>query len=186
LSKGALVVSSLPSGLDVIVFLILLPLLDRILIGRMHALPSAKDLIMVRASAIILAFGSLLFALSSEPVILIGSISVLTLGDGIEAAMRSLLTSVIPPLQVSTIYTGVAVVSSAGGIIAGPILAMTFKVGMRAGGRWLALPFYVVAALCLLILVVVCRVQLRKPDETEDATTSDDEGLLVERDQGGH
>lgn len=141
---------------------------------------------MVRASAIILAFGSLLFALSSETVILIASISVLTLGDGIEAAMRSLLTSLIPPLQVSTVYTGVAVVSSAGGIIAGPILAMTFKVGMRAGGRWLALPFYVVAALCFLILMAVCRVQLRKTDETEDATTSDDGRSPVERDQGGH
>ena len=186
MSKGALVVSSLPSGLDVVVFLILLPLLDRILTKGMHVLPSAKDLIMVRASATILAFGSLLFALSSETVILIASISVLTLGDGIEAAMRSLLTSLIPPLQVSTVYTGVAVVSSAGGIIAGPILAMTFKVGMRAGGRWLALPFYVVAALCFLTLMAVCRVQLRKTDETEDATTSDDGGSPVERDQGGH
>ena len=190
MSKGALIVSSLPSGLDVIVFLILLPLLDKILIERMHVLPSAKDLIMVRASAMILAFGSLLFALSSETFVLIASISVLTLGDGIEVAMRSLLTSLIPPLQVSTVYTGVAVVSGAGGIIAGPILAMTFKVGMRAGGRWLALSFYVVAALCFLILMAVCRVQLRKTDENEDATTSDgrfddDGGLFVERDQGG-
>ncbi|KAF2258094.1 MFS general substrate transporter [Lojkania enalia] len=171
-SRGALIVSSLPSILDVILFLILLPLLDKILLERMHVLPSAKDLIMVRASATILAFGSLLFALSSEAV-LIASISVLTLGDGIEVALRSLLTSLIPPLHVSTIYTTIAVVSGAGGIIAGPILAMTFKAGIRAGGRWLALPFYVVAALCFLILMVVCRIQLRKTDEYEDGTTRD-------------
>lgn len=128
---------------------------------------------MVRASAIILAFGSLLFALSSQALVLIASILVLTLGDGIEATMRSLLTSLIPSQQVSTVYSGVAVVSGAGGIIAGPILAMTFKVGMRAGGRWLALPFYIMAALCFLIVMAVCCVQLRKTDENEDATTSD-------------
>ena len=100
--------------------------------------------------------------------------------------MRSFLISLIPPLQISTVYTGAAMVSSAGGIIAGPILAITFKVGTRAGGRWLALPFYIVAALCFLILMTVCRVQLRKTDETEDATTSDEGGSPVERDQGGH
>jgi hypothetical protein len=67
---------------------------------------------------------------------------------------------------------------------------MTFKVGMRAGGRWLALPFYVVAALSFLILMAVCRVQLRKTDENMNATTSDGPfddygGSSVEHDQGG-
>jgi MFS family permease len=116
-----------------------------------------------------MVFGSLIFALSSDYHALVFSLILLALSDGMDATAHSLITSVISSTEVSTIYTGITVVSGIGGMVAGPVIALTFEGGMHAGGRWIALPFLIVLALCFSILFAVFYI---KPEEADTEGTT--------------
>lgn len=55
--------------------------------------------------------------------------------------IRSVLTSVIAPDEVSRVYAVISVMETLGGIISGPIMAACYRLGLTLGGMWAALPF---------------------------------------------
>lgn len=62
------------------------------------------------------------------------------------AAVQLYATSLVPPSEVTILFSSLAVVSIAGTLAASPLLAATFKLGMSIGGAGLGLPFFVGAA----------------------------------------
>jgi hypothetical protein len=67
-------------------------------------------------------------------------------------------TTLAAESQIGTLNTTIALVQGIGGIVAGPLLASTFRYGMASDGIWLGLPYMVSVALFLLagLTTLVC------------------------------
>lgn len=116
--------------------------------------------------------------------LLITAISLFALGSGLDVTARSLMTSLVAPTHVGTLYTAAAVMRASGMLAAGPILAVTFKRGLEGGGALIGLPWLVVALLLAVVTVAVWCVRLgRGPEERlEEEVESDDEETALLRD----
>lgn len=60
---------------------------------------------------------------------------------------RSLASLLVKPEALGTTYAAIAVITSLGMMVAGPLVAATFKRGLLLGGDWLGLPFLMAAGL---------------------------------------
>jgi len=67
----------------------------------------------------------------------------MSLGGGFAALVRSLLTSLVEPHHVGTLYNMIAVTEMVGFLFAGPLLSLSFRKGLELGGMWIGLPFLV-------------------------------------------
>jgi hypothetical protein len=83
-----------------------------------------------------------------------------TFGTGFSAAIRSVVTLMVAPEHVPRLYTSIALSDTAGGLVAGPFLSLTFHFGLRLGGAWLGLPFLVSAGLLAMVGVLVFSVRV--------------------------
>ncbi|KAH8652155.1 major facilitator superfamily domain-containing protein [Xylariales sp. PMI_506] len=123
---------------SMVTLLVVLPAVTRALASRFS--PLEKDLVLARASALLLALGGLLMADGDLAVAITGYI-VLTLGDGMSSLCRSLITSFADAEHRSTIFTLVSMMETLGAMGGGPTLAWLFSRGMNLGGAWVGLPY---------------------------------------------
>lgn len=93
----------------------------------------------------------------------------MSLGSGYNLLVRSLLASTVEKSHIGTMYTVIGTLETVGILISGPLLAITFRVGMEGEGRWLGLPYIVAGLLLSLAAVIVCviRVSSLKPRQTD-------------------
>jgi MFS family permease len=165
---------SLRGGVNLIVLLILVPLLSKLLLWlKMN--PAMKDLRLSQGSGLLLTVGSIIMFLAPVPAILILGLVIFALGSTFHLTARSLVTSLVVSDHVATLYSAIAVVTSGGMLVAGPLLANTYRWGMQLGENWIGLPFLVAASLYLLALLAISFVKLKiERDETslppEEAT----------------
>ena len=117
-----------------------------------------KDLILARASLIVLAAGSMLCAGENIGIMITG-IVVSTLSVGLGSAAKSLVAYYVPPEHTTRLYTLTGMVETLGGLFAGPTLAWAFQTGVKMKGPWMGLPFYYLTVLCVLTFVAVCFVR---------------------------
>jgi hypothetical protein len=99
---------------------------------------------------------------AAVPAILITGLVAVALGSPLHLTARSLITSLVLPNQVGVLYTSLAVVQSVGILIAGPLLANTFRWGMRLGDTWLGLPFLAASVMYLLAFLLISGVNLSR------------------------
>lgn len=66
-----------------------------------------------------------------------------TLGLGLPSAVQSFATAYVSPAHVSILYVAFGMANTLGSLIAAPLLALTFSLGLRLGGNWMGLPFWV-------------------------------------------
>jgi predicted membrane channel-forming protein YqfA (hemolysin III family) len=66
----------------------------------------------------------------------------------------------VEPTNLTSLYTAIAIMDTIGGIIAGPLLALTFNAGLKLGGQWIGLPFLIVSVFFLGVGCVIFMVQL--------------------------
>ena len=106
-------------------------------------------------------------------------VSVLALGAGYASTARSLVTTMVPANSTGTLYTALAVTSGASGLLAGPLLAFTFRWGMSLGRAASGVPFLFVAGLFALSCVAMQFVRLK-----DEETLPEAELLLVPEEVG--
>ncbi|KAI1810316.1 MFS general substrate transporter [Poronia punctata] len=152
--KEAGYILAIRGGLTVVVLGIILPLLSKsltrlLLLKRKTNIPS--DLILAQISAAFVLTG---YILLGSPHVLPGIIF-LSLSTGLAPLCRSLVSRLVNPEQMSQVFTIVSIVEGIGALPAGPFLAWTFSLGMRVGGVWVGLPFFVLAALGALVFGVL-------------------------------
>ena len=123
-----------------------LPILIKILVRRKMSIP-AKDLLISRLSVVCFALGSLVVAAAPVVSLLALGIAIFALGSGFAPAVRSLATTFVHPDETGLLYSALAIMQSAGGLIAGPLLAISFRWGLSLGHEWTGIPFAVVAGL---------------------------------------
>ncbi|KZF23301.1 MFS general substrate transporter [Xylona heveae TC161] len=158
------------------VLLVALPLLSKLLLQWQH--PAGKDLTLARVSATFAASGSLYIA-ASQIGLVISGITLHTFGAGLAPLCRSLATSYLAPQDTSKLNTLIGIIETTGSLFAGPALAWLFSMGMKLKGAWLGLPYFALAALFVLCLLVLFGVSAPQRDGAEDGY--DGEGGLQQR-----
>ncbi|KAL7275200.1 hypothetical protein RUND412_001879 [Rhizina undulata] len=125
---------SLRAGVNVILFVIVLPLLAS----------KMSDLWIARWSVFLLSIGSVGIGVSWGGIPgMVFSLVVFTLGFGFRPALQSVVTGMVRKDHVASLYTGISAMDALGGLFAGPALAATFDWGLKKGSGWLGLPFLV-------------------------------------------
>ncbi|QSZ37696.1 hypothetical protein DSL72_008795 [Monilinia vaccinii-corymbosi] len=106
------------------------------ILARFHLQAAVKDLMISRGSVMFMALGAFGLALSSVPGLFVLSTVLFSLGMGTYPAIRSLLTDLVHPRQVSRLYGVLAVMDTIGGMISSPLVAGAFSSGLKKGGLW--------------------------------------------------
>jgi MFS family permease len=109
--------------------------------------------------------------LAPVPTLLICGLVILSLGSAFLITARSLATSLVPPDHVGTLYSAIAISQSLGILVAGPLFAYLFRIGLHLGGAWLGLPFLQAGLLYVIATVAIwcIRVPRAAEDENEEA-----------------
>ncbi|THY93083.1 MFS general substrate transporter [Aureobasidium pullulans] len=138
----------------ILIYLLILPRISSFLQHRMLFPPLRKDLLLARTMGIILAIGLFLAAGPTLGCVLSGLLLV-TIGSSFTTICRSIAAHFVDSRHVASMYTFLNLLNTAGAILASPLLASTFVLGMRWGGDWQGLPY-----LCLGVLGTVSAIAL--------------------------
>ncbi|KAL2817332.1 major facilitator superfamily domain-containing protein [Aspergillus granulosus] len=144
LAKASILIS-LKGIINLALLLVILPTLSHLLSKRLPPIP--KDLLIARASAFLLVLGLTLMAFAPRPPLFILGITILALGWGFYAALRSVASALVSEDHIGLLNTTIALVQGIGAVMAGPAMAGAFGLGMRMGGGWIGLPYLVGAIL---------------------------------------
>ncbi|EFQ99582.1 hypothetical protein MGYG_02594 [Nannizzia gypsea CBS 118893] len=143
---------SFRAAVNLVLFLVILPVLTRFLTNR-GMQPTQMDLWIARVSSIFSIIGSLMMGLSPSPGLLILSLLLFTFSFGFHPAIKSYAASLVSPNDVATLYASFAVISIIGELAASPLIAATFSMGLNIGGMAIGLPFFVAAVLFLACVI---------------------------------
>ncbi|TVY52685.1 Efflux pump ustT, partial [Lachnellula suecica] len=146
---------SLRAFIQLILFLVILPLLSKFLIHRLGLSSKRKDLLLAQFSVIMMVLGALLIASGGVIGLTIFGIIVSTLGTGYTSFARSLITTLVDQQHVGRLYAAISIVETLGSLVSGPSINALYSVGLKKGGSWTGLPFYCVAVICSMAAVSV-------------------------------
>ncbi|EED22323.1 MFS multidrug transporter, putative [Talaromyces stipitatus ATCC 10500] len=142
--------------------LVILPILSSFLSRTLHYAPVTKDLYIARFSAASGVLGYLMVSIaSSAPILLMGTLF-MSFSIPFVYSVISVATSFVPSQnQIATLYAAMSVSISIGGVVASPMFAGLYAVGMQLGVEWSGLPFAVGSGLLLLTLVPILYIKVQ-------------------------
>ena len=100
-----------------------------------------KDRRMCQGLGLIGMLGFALIFVAPSPSTYVAGLVLASLGAAFDVNARSLVTYLVAPHQVGTLYSASAMVQSLGALVAGPLFAQLFELGLKWGWTWLGLPF---------------------------------------------
>lgn len=62
--------------------------------------------------------------------------------------MRSMISTMVEPHRLGSIYSTLSIMDTAGALVAGPILAQALKWSINLGHGWSGLPYLFASVLC--------------------------------------
>ncbi|RDW94397.1 hypothetical protein BP5796_00160 [Coleophoma crateriformis] len=140
---------------SLILLVVLLPSASHILTNKYSFTVKAKDLWLARVSSILALLGAFLIAFSPRSPMMVLGIIIFSIGSAYGLIVRSLLASMVEPHHIGTLFNTISLLQTAGSIIAGPLLANTFKLGLKMDGIWIGLPFMIAGCLLSFAAVVI-------------------------------
>jgi hypothetical protein len=105
LISDATFLSSLRAGVNIIVFLVLLPALGSLLMRKYAFTGLQKDLWLARISCVLVAVGYAIFGLAPNIALSIVGMTIFTLGNGHTYLIRSFMTSLVEQHHLARLYT---------------------------------------------------------------------------------
>ncbi|TGO69588.1 hypothetical protein BOTNAR_0009g00350 [Botryotinia narcissicola] len=149
------------------------------ILSRFHLQTAVKDLMVSQGSALLMALGALGLAVSPARGLFVLSTIIFSLGMGLYPAIRSLLTDLVDPTQVSRLYGVLAVMDTIGGMVSSPLVAGAFSSGLKRGGLWSGGGFLVAAVAYAAAGLLTLSVSVKKDESTihEDVNRVVDEEL---------
>lgn len=147
---------------SLLLLIIFLPAIAQLLLKILP--PPAKDLWLARVSMALQVAGTLTIGLADEPALLIPGVALQALGVGFNLVVRGIMTNLLGH-EVGLLYSVIAFIETAGTMIANPLLAVAFRIGLGWGRSWTGLAFMVAAILFTgaLIIVGMIAVPEKKP-----------------------
>ncbi|KAK3497675.1 major facilitator superfamily domain-containing protein [Neurospora hispaniola] len=109
--------------------------------------PLQKDLHLARASSLLLTLGCLLIALATTRLGFTSGMILFALGSGLGSTLRSLLNALVDEEHMGLLNSVVGWLEMVGIMVAGPVLAEGMSEGLRKGGGWVGLPFWMAGGL---------------------------------------
>ncbi|KAF4343720.1 major facilitator superfamily transporter [Fusarium beomiforme] len=155
---------SLRAGVNIALFTVILPFIATYMLVSWS--PTSRDLWIGRASIILLVLGSFILFLSETAVGMIIGLVISTLGSGFAPTMRSLTTSLVESRHpnatsdIGRLYALISVAEGTGSLVAGPGMALAFRLGMSWGQVWLGLPFGLAALLFAFVSIILFSVKV--------------------------
>jgi MFS family permease len=137
---------TLRAAINLVLLLVALPTLNRLLEKRGMSAPG-KDLLISRFSLGFFTLGSLVISVAPAVTLAAIGIAIFALGSGFTPAARSLVTTFCHQDEAGLLYSALAIMQSIGGLVAGPLLTITFRWGLSLGNGWTGIPFAAVAGL---------------------------------------
>lgn len=155
----------------IIVLLVLIPISSKILLVTCSMSNAQKDLILVRGSATLLTIGTLLLGISEVSSVAVFSFVIFALGNGFTTVSKSLLTTFGPHEMAGTLLSAMNVSAALGAVIAGPLITVTFNLGLEWGGAWIGTPLFFITLLYVLTLASVCI--MKASEDSKHVVTED-------------
>ncbi|KAH8589435.1 major facilitator superfamily domain-containing protein [Bisporella sp. PMI_857] len=124
-----------------------LPIVSYYLTERLQFSAKQKDLSIAKVSVIFYIVGFLLMAGPTIGSTITGLI-VLTLGSGLAAMLRALITGLVDQQHVGRLYAAISIVETLSALLAWPTVAALYALGLKLKGAWMGLPFLAVALIC--------------------------------------
>ncbi|KAL9084966.1 MAG: hypothetical protein Q9165_007832 [Trypethelium subeluteriae] len=168
---NATFLTSVRSGLTVLVFLLLIPALSTILVQRFAFGTMGKDLWLGRISCIFIVIGYALFGFAPNIAVSIIGMIIFTLGNGYEQLIRSFITGLVEKRHVARLYTIIGIFEIASLMIGSPLLAGLFQEGLKLGSLWIGLPYYLISGLFICVTVIMFIVGVREPKNAKHVVT---------------
>ncbi|KAI9647841.1 hypothetical protein NHQ30_004229 [Ciborinia camelliae] len=148
----ASLILSLRALINILLLILLIPSLSSLLIQTFSFSSTHKDLLLARISSLFLILGALTLAISPSLHLTILGLIIYTLGTGFVSLVRSLITGLVDQKHVARIFALIAVVETSSALVAGPVVAGLFELGLRWRSDWvgwLGLPFVGLAVVCV-------------------------------------
>ncbi|GIK06760.1 hypothetical protein Aspvir_002411 [Aspergillus viridinutans] len=124
MAKASFLVS-LKGIMNLTALLLILPALSKALDRFLP--PIRRDLRISLGSVLTIAAGHVLMALAASPTVFAAGLSISSLGAGFFPALRSVATALVDEAEIGLLGTTIALTEGLGAIIAGPMMAGTFK-----------------------------------------------------------
>ncbi|PYH40629.1 MFS transporter [Aspergillus saccharolyticus JOP 1030-1] len=146
---------SLKGAVNLVAFLLIIPLISKIL--DRYLSPLNRDLRITHASICALIAGFAIMSVAAHPALFGLGLSFSALGWGFYMTLRSVGSALVAESHVGLFNTTIALAEAVGSMIAGPLLALLLKAGMKWEGVWMGLPWMAATGLYLLAgMAVVC------------------------------
>lgn len=153
---------------------VLLPLLAHVL-QKAKVSPFNRDVWVARMSLVLAAAGYAMVGLANSLPLLVTGLVVYGLSNGAEATIRSLIASSATNVGTGVLFSLMSIIQGTGILISGPIMAASFRAGLRLGKVWLGLPLLIASGLMAITALVFFIVPLRKRAEEQASETGETE-----------
>ncbi|OTA26414.1 hypothetical protein BTJ68_10583 [Hortaea werneckii EXF-2000] len=153
---------SFRAGAQMVLFLLVLPGIDSWLLHRACWPANIKDLWLAKLSICLLTISFLVLAFAPRVWVIALGLLLYTLGTGFNTFARSLVSVLVEPTMIGTLYTMISVMDTLGSLSAGPLVAEAFKWGMHLDGVWHGLPYMLSFAFCGLGALLMHRIHLKE------------------------
>lgn len=152
-----------------------LPAAGYILVSKWSLSGRAKDMWLARVSVFLLTLGAFVIGLADSPALMAVGLGAMALGSGYALLIRSLLASVVDKHQIGTLYTMIGVLETVGVLVAGPLLAASYRTGMDWEGAWVGLPYIMAGCLFASAALTMSLVRLSRLEHSKTAEGEGDE-----------
>ncbi|KAI1170276.1 major facilitator superfamily domain-containing protein [Nemania sp. FL0916] len=150
--------SSVRSASSMVVLLLFLPWLSSYLSKRLAMSSVKKDVGIATGSLLFMIAGYTLIGLAPNVSVIVVGLVLTALGSGFNGSLRSLVTYLVErdqPQEMGRLYTFLAIIEAVGGLVSGPFVSSTYRLGLSFGPPWLGLTYLASAVLFLLPLFIV-------------------------------
>ncbi|OAA38902.1 Major facilitator superfamily domain, general substrate transporter [Metarhizium rileyi] len=165
---------SVQAFLTLMLLTVILPLASQTLARKTTLATQSRSFWLARVSVLMSALGAFTIGLSERVTLMSVGLGLFALGNGYPPLLRSLLASIVDKRQVNMMYTSMSVFETMGSIVAGPLLAASFRLGMELDGAWIGLPFLVTGCLFGSAAIAVACISVssveRKASEASEAS----------------
>jgi MFS family permease len=147
-----------------LMLLTFLPLVSNHIDKRFSLSVLQKNVVMTRASLFVLAVAYTVIGLAPNTAIMVIGMVIETLSTGLPSTMRALAAALVSTEDKGRVFSVLAVAETLSTMIAYPVTAALFNIGLeKGGGAWLGLPYDFVAVAAAGACLVMCLLRFERP-----------------------
>ncbi|KIW46584.1 uncharacterized protein PV06_02249 [Exophiala oligosperma] len=161
---NATLLYSIQAAATTVMLLTILPLMSNYIDSRFSISVLQKNVVMTRASLFVLALAYAVTGLAPNPIIMVIGMFIETLSTGLPATMRALAAALVSNQDKGTVFSVMAVAETLSTMMAYPVTAMLFNIGLEhGGGAWLGLPYDFVSVAAAFAGIIMCLLRFERP-----------------------